>query len=157
MVGLAVGWGGGAVHALEHVGVLPVPDHVSLGVLGHPTGDRAVRRPRLRGRLRPGRDAGPARPDRRPGQPRCHHRGRQAVAVVLPGPVGDLRSPPRAWGLGLGAVLGSAGAALFAIGVWLLTVVIAYASERAGVRGPAEVLLRRLVYRRSDTRSASTA
>ena len=36
--------------------------------------------------------------------------------------------------------------ALFAIGVWLLTLVLAYAQERAGQRGPAEVLLRRLVY-----------
>ena len=52
-----------------------------------------------------------------------------------------------AWGLGLGGVFGSAQVALFAIGVWLLTVVLAYAQERAGQRGPAEVLLRRLVYR----------
>ena len=29
VVGITLGWGGGAVHALEHIGVLPVPDHVS--------------------------------------------------------------------------------------------------------------------------------
>ena len=51
-----------------------------------------------------------------------------------------------AWGLGLGGWFGSAQVALFAIGVWLLTLVLAYAQERAGQRGPAEVLLRRLVY-----------
>lgn len=33
---------------------------------------------------------------------------------------------------------------------WLATVVAAYALERAGARGPAETVLRRLVYR--DTR-----
>lgn len=56
-----------------------------------------------------------------------------------------------AWGFGLGGTFGSAAVALFAVGIWLLTVVIAYASERAGVRGPAEVLLRRLVYPRTDS------
>jgi uncharacterized membrane protein YeiB len=49
-----------------------------------------------------------------------------------------------AWGLGLGALLGSATMAAFAVGVWLVTVVGAYAMDRAGWRGPAEVLLRRL-------------
>lgn len=51
-----------------------------------------------------------------------------------------------AWGLGLGALLGSATMAAFAVGVWLVTVVGAYAMDRAGQRGPAEVLLRRLAY-----------
>lgn len=54
-----------------------------------------------------------------------------------------------AWGLGLGAHLGSATMALFAIGVWLVTVLAAYALERSGRPGPAEALLRRLVYRRT--------
>jgi uncharacterized protein len=53
-----------------------------------------------------------------------------------------------AWGLGLGAHLHSATMALYATGVWLATVVLAYLLERAGQRGPAEVLLRRLAYRR---------
>jgi uncharacterized protein len=51
-----------------------------------------------------------------------------------------------AWGLGLGALLGSATMAAFAVGVWLVTVVGADAMERAGWRGPAEVLLRLLTY-----------
>jgi uncharacterized membrane protein YeiB len=53
-----------------------------------------------------------------------------------------------AWGLGLGAELTSWSMALFAVGVWLVTVAASYALERAGRRGPAEVLLRRLAYRR---------
>ncbi|MBR8744433.1 DUF418 domain-containing protein [Nocardiopsis sp. MG754419] len=52
-----------------------------------------------------------------------------------------------AWGLGLAAYLTSWTMFLFATGVWLVTVVAAYALERAGRRGPAEVLLRRLAYR----------
>ncbi len=53
-----------------------------------------------------------------------------------------------AWGLGLGAHLGSATMALFAIGVWLVTVILADVLERQGRRGPAEWLLRRLMYGR---------
>jgi len=52
-----------------------------------------------------------------------------------------------AWGLGLGAHLSSATMALFATGVWLVTLAAAHALERAGRRGPAEALLRRLMYR----------
>ncbi|MFJ8052865.1 DUF418 domain-containing protein [Streptomyces luteogriseus] len=51
-----------------------------------------------------------------------------------------------AWGLGLGEHLSSATMALFALAVWLVTVAGAYALERAGRRGPAEVVLRRLMY-----------
>ncbi len=58
-----------------------------------------------------------------------------------------------AWGLGLGAHLNSATMALFAIGVWLVTVAAAYALQRRGARGPAEALLRRLVYGRADNGS----
>ncbi len=53
-----------------------------------------------------------------------------------------------AWGLGLGKHLGSATMALFAFAVWLVTVAGAYALERAGRRGPAETVLRRLMYGR---------
>lgn len=49
-----------------------------------------------------------------------------------------------AWGLGLGGVFGSAAMALFALGLWLATVVAAVLMERRGSRGPFEVLLRRL-------------
>ncbi|VXB40007.1 Putative membrane protein YeiB [Citricoccus sp. K5] len=52
-----------------------------------------------------------------------------------------------AWGFGLGAHLSSWSAAVVAIATWSLTVVAAYALERSGRRGPAEVLLRKLTYR----------
>ncbi|MFD3683677.1 DUF418 domain-containing protein [Nocardiopsis sp. NPDC058631] len=52
-----------------------------------------------------------------------------------------------AWGLGLGVHLSSWSAVLVAAGTWLLTVVGAYLLDRAGRRGPAEVLLRKLTYR----------
>jgi uncharacterized membrane protein YeiB len=53
-----------------------------------------------------------------------------------------------AWGFGLGAELGSAQAYALAIAVWGSTVVVATALAAAGDRGPFEVLLRRLTYRR---------
>ncbi|MEU0493688.1 DUF418 domain-containing protein [Nocardiopsis sp. NPDC006139] len=59
-----------------------------------------------------------------------------------------------AWGLGLGAYLTSWTMFLYAVGVWLATVVAAYLMERAGRRGPAEVLLRRLSYRRAAGKAA---
>jgi uncharacterized protein len=60
-----------------------------------------------------------------------------------------------AWGSGLDARMSSATMALFATGVWLLTVVVADAMERTGRRGPAEVLLRRLAYGTPRTRHAT--
>ncbi|WP_017537771.1 DUF418 domain-containing protein [Nocardiopsis halophila] len=53
-----------------------------------------------------------------------------------------------AWGLGLGVHLGSASMAAFATAVWSATVAAAYGLERAGLPGPAEALLRRLVCKR---------
>jgi uncharacterized membrane protein YeiB len=156
-IGLAVGWSFGLVHALQHVGVLSVPEQVFwvflvlqgttglfgglgyvalFGLIGHRI---AVR----------GQPPGPA-------TVAVTAVGKRSLSCYLAQSV--ICAPVlAAWGLGLGGVLGSAAVALFAAGVWLLTVVIAYASERSGVRGPAEVLLRRLVYPRSGTRSASTA
>ncbi|WP_454296262.1 DUF418 domain-containing protein [Salana multivorans] len=51
-----------------------------------------------------------------------------------------------AWGLGLGADLSSWSVTLYAIGVWLVTVLLAVVLERRSSRGPAETLLRRLAY-----------
>ncbi|PWD52558.1 hypothetical protein C8046_13580 [Serinibacter arcticus] len=53
-----------------------------------------------------------------------------------------------AWGLGLGADLGSSTVLLVAVGTWLLTVALACWLEATGRRGPAEWALRRLAYRR---------
>ncbi|CAL9420892.1 hypothetical protein SUDANB121_01866 [Nocardiopsis dassonvillei] len=52
------------------------------------------------------------------------------------------------YGLGLGATLGAAGAAAVGTATWLVSVAFAEALRRAGRRGPAEVLMRRLVRRR---------
>lgn len=48
--------------------------------------------------------------------------------------------------LDLGGRLGAATAAAVAVATWVATVVIAAAVDRAGRRGPAEALLRRLTY-----------
>jgi len=153
VVGLAVGWSFGLVHALEHLGVLAVPDQLFwvflatqstsglfgglgyvavFGLVGHWIATR---------REPPG-----------PATVAITAVGKRSLSCYLAQSV--LCAPVlAAWGLGLGGVFGSFAVAVFAVGVWLLTVVIAYASERAGVRGPAEVLLRRLVYPRNAARS----
>ncbi|WP_234359001.1 DUF418 domain-containing protein [Plantactinospora sp. BC1] len=69
----------------------------------------------------------------------------QSVAFVA------LFSP---WAAGLGGRLGDAGASAVALGVWLGTVLLAELMRRAGRRGPAEVLLRRLSYRQTPLAAA---
>jgi uncharacterized membrane protein YeiB len=51
-----------------------------------------------------------------------------------------------AWTLGLGEDARLWQAALVGLGTWLVILLVAAASARAGYRGPAEVLLRRLTY-----------
>lgn len=51
-----------------------------------------------------------------------------------------------AWTLGLGGVVGTAGATAIAVGIWLLTLLGAVLLERAGRPGPFEWLHRRLAY-----------
>lgn len=68
----------------------------------------------------------------------CYLAQSVAFAALLP-----------AWSLGLGARLTVAQAALLAVGVWAVILLVAAASARAGLRGPAEVLLRRLTYARA--------
>ena len=60
-----------------------------------------------------------------------------------------------AWALGLGEVLALWQASLLAVATWACVLVLAALTERAGYRGPAEVLLRRLTYgrRRSEART----
>ncbi|MGD9530043.1 MAG: DUF418 domain-containing protein, partial [Pseudonocardia sp.] len=50
---------------------------------------------------------------------------------------------------GLGATISLPAASALAAGVWVATVLGSVASSRAGLRGPAEVLLRRLTYGRA--------
>lgn len=54
-----------------------------------------------------------------------------------------------AWALGLGGRIGTATATALAVAVWAVTVGVAALLDRAGRRGPFEVLLRRLTYGRA--------
>ena len=71
--------------------------------------------------------------------------GRRSLSCYLAQSVAFAALLP-AWSLGLGGTATPAQAALIGAGVWLVTVVAAVLSERGGVRGPAETLLRRLTY-----------
>lgn len=154
VLGIAVGWLGALPAALAHVGALDVPDDAqsetgALTVLRELTGYGAglgyVAVVALFVHWWSGR---PARAGTK-----------AAVAVSAISAVGK-RSPSSylahsllfapllaAWGLGIGAHLTSATMALFAVGVWLVTVAGAHAFERRGWRGPVEAVLRRLMYR----------
>lgn len=150
-VGIAVGWLGALPHALDHVGVLALPDRWDLALtsvqattgmfcgIGYVAlfgllAERLSRR---------GRIGAPALALAAVGQRSlsCYLAQSVLCAPLL-----------AAWGLGLGGRLGSAAVALLAIGVWLLTVAGAVLLDRAGRRGPAETLLRRLAYGGSSTR-----
>ena len=65
----------------------------------------------------------------------CYLAQSVAFAIVLP-----------AWTLGLGEDAHLWQLALVGFGAWLVILVVAAVSARAGIRGPAEVLLRRLTY-----------
>lgn len=151
VLGVAIGWLGGLPAALVHVGVLDVPPaavseegaltlirnftglagglgYVAIfGLIAHWMSQRVRRTPVVIAVTAVGKRS-----------LSCYLAHSAIFAPVL-----------AAWGLGLGAKLGSATMVAFATGVWLVTVFGAYALERAGRRGPAEALLRRLVYRRA--------
>jgi uncharacterized protein len=143
VLGLALGWGLGSVQALFHLGVLVVPNpsaflslHLFTGIFAG-VGVAAVFglvAHRISG-------ASPPLPVRA-----LVALGRRSLSGYL---AQSLLFVPAlsAWGLGLGAQLSSATAMLVGIGVWLLTVAVAYRLDVAGIRGPAEVMLRRLTYR----------
>ena len=144
--GLVVGWVGGAVHALHHLGALPVPDHVSwvfsdtqpvtglLGGLGYIALFGLVAAALTRRSRTPG-----------PITLSVTAVGKRSLSSYLAQSV--ICAPLlAAWGLGLGAILGSATVAVLAVGVWLVTVLGCALLEQRGLRGPAEWLLRRLAY-----------
>lgn len=147
VIGLGIAIAGGVPHAMYHLGALEVGDHISwifsatqpltglFGGLGY-VALFALIAHRIQER-----------------------QGAHSLPVVAIGAVGKrslssylgqsvLFAPLlAAWGLGLGGHLNSATTAAIAIGGWLVLAVGAYLSERRGIRGPAEKLLRRLVYR----------
>ena len=61
------------------------------------------------------------------------------------------------WGLGLGGSLSTAPALAIALGVWLVSLPIAAWMGSRGMRGPAEMLLRRMTYGKLDPAPDRTA
>lgn len=147
VVGIAIGWGVGALQALVHLGVLTPPNPLAFGSVHLFSGifagiGYAAAFGLLTHRLER-RGAGPGRT-----VPALRALGRRSLSGYLAQSV--LLVPALSgWGLGLGAHLSSWSALAVGFGVWLLTLVVARLLDRAGVRGPAEVLLRRLTYRPS--------
>ncbi|MFL1430025.1 MULTISPECIES: DUF418 domain-containing protein [unclassified Nocardiopsis] len=143
--GIAAGWAVGAVFALQHVGVLG-PEHMGAVASAHfftgiftGVGYAALfgliaHRVTARGT----RDRLPVRA--------LVALGRRSLSGYLAQSLGFIPFLA-AWGLGLGVHLSSWSAVLVAVTVWAATVAAAFLMDRAGVRGPAETLLRRLSYR----------
>ncbi|MBP2365307.1 DUF418 domain-containing protein [Pseudonocardia parietis] len=145
IVGLTVGWGVGAVQAMVHLGAFAAPAPTGLSELHIYSGFFAgigyaavfalvAHRITARGTTPPL----PVRALVALGRRSMSGYVAQSLvwALVL-----------AASGLAVGAHLSSWSALLVGIGTWLLTVVVAHRMDRAGVRGPAETLLRRLTYR----------
>ncbi|GAB3753229.1 DUF418 domain-containing protein [Microlunatus parietis] len=146
VAGLAVGWAGGAGYALAHFQVIQVPYAYAwlyeatqatgaLGGLGYVAVFALVAaRYQLRERI-PG-----------PVAVAVIALGQRSLSGYLAQSV--INAPVfAAWGFGIGAWMTSAPTALFAVGVWLITVLLAEVLRQRTVRGPAETLLRRLAYR----------
>jgi len=144
--GIAIGWATGLVCALQHLGVLGIDAELSWGfLLLQSTGGLAggIGYAALFGVLA-------ARWGERPGRVvyALQAVGRRSMSCYLAQSVvfAPLMS---AWGLGLGEHLSSWSIFLVAVATWVATVALAVAMERAGIRGPAETLLRRLAYPRT--------
>ncbi|WP_019160022.1 DUF418 domain-containing protein [Brevibacterium senegalense] len=141
--GIAIGALGGLPTALAFTGVLPVPAMNSwmlsgfdqlTGVAGGAGYAAAFGLLALRIGSRPGRITAAVAGV-----------GRRSLSFYLLQSV--LFAPLlTAWGFGLGQHVGTAIAFAIAVGVWLLSVVIAAVMDARNARGPAERLLRRLTY-----------
>lgn len=157
VVGIAIGWLGPLPAALDHIGVLAVPDHAAwvfyfvqiltgffgglgyvalFGLLGHRVALRRSGPPSGNLLATDGLFVGAVQAV-----------GKRSLTSYLLQSV--LCAPIlTAWGLGLGEHLTSWTMLLYAVAVWAITVAFAVWQERTGRRGPAEVLLRRLTYGR---------
>ena len=140
LIGIPVGWIGGLPSALSHVGVLELPGYVfsgldmlcgAIGALGYVA---------LFGLIAARMQAAPSAP-----ATWIAAVGKRSLSFYL---LQSLIFAPlfSAWGFGLGATVGTAGALGIALLVWLLSVALAAILDTRGARGPAEVLLRRLTY-----------
>lgn len=155
VVGITIGWLGPLPLALDHIGVLAVPDHASwvfyplqiltgffgglgyvalFGLLGHVVARRRSGVPSRNLLVTDGPFVGAVEAV-----------GKRSLTSYLLQSV--LCAPIlAAWGLGLGEHLSSWSMLLYAVAVWAATVAFAVWQERTGRRGPAEVALRRLAY-----------
>lgn len=149
VIGIAIGWIGGGLHALEHVGLLGIPATISwlFSATQPATGlFCGIGYVAVFGLIA----ARYQRTGRQPGIPvvAVTALGQRSLSGYLAQSV--ICAPAfAAWGLGLGGWFSSAPTALFSTIVWLLTVVAAYLMQQRSLRGPAEMLLRRLIYRRA--------
>jgi uncharacterized protein len=157
VVGITIGWLGPLPSALDHIGAIDVPDHAAwvfwivqiftgffgglgyvalFGLIGHWVAQRRTGAPSRNLLVTDGPFAGAVQAV-----------GKRSLTSYLLQSV--LCAPIlTAWGFGLGEHLTSWSMLLYAVIVWALTVGFAVWQERTGRRGPAEVLLRRLVYGR---------
>ncbi len=144
-VGIGLGWAGGAVVAAQNADALGIPADLDWAFLGMQTltglacglGYVALFGLIAARVTTPGRVTGAIR-----------SLGARSLTFYLAQSV--LVAPVMsAWGLGLGAVLSTWSIVAYAVGVWLVTLVVAAVFERRGIRGPAEWALRRLAYRAS--------
>lgn len=153
VIGIAVGWPAGAAHALEHLGLLGVPAQSSWvftaaqATTGLFCGVGYVALFGLIATSLQRREGGLSVP-----VVAVTALGQRSLSGYL---TQSLICAPAfaAWGFGLGGRFSTAPTALFAVGVWLLTVIGAYLLQRRSLRGPAEVLLRRLTYRSAAGRT----
>lgn len=153
VIGIVIGWIGGAVTAVQNLGLLGLPTEADWGFslwqmatgmaagLGYVAffaliAARYEERRAARGAAGHGSVVGALTAVGK------RSLTRYLLQSVLMAPV------LAAWGLGLGGHLTSWSVTAYAIGVWLVTVALAVWMERKGWRGPAESVLRRLVYGR---------
>ncbi|MQA88166.1 MAG: DUF418 domain-containing protein [Streptosporangiales bacterium] len=148
-VGIGVAVAGGLPLALLIAGVVPEPSsgavwglgtlHAATGYLGGPGYAAAIALLAVRIGVRRGRPG--------PGATAVAAGGQRSMTCYLSqSVVWMLVFPP--YTAGLSTRLGVAATAVLAVGTWLLTVVLAEAMRQANLRGPFEVLLRRLTYGR---------
>lgn len=147
--GILIGWAGGAVAALQFAGALldPAVSFATMGITGLAGVAGGIGYAALFGLIAA---AISGRGGSRPGgivTRAVTAVGKRSLSSYL---LQSLLFAPllAAWGLGLGATLTPLAAAALAVGVWLVTVVVALILDLRGKRGPAEVLLRRLAYGR---------
>lgn len=146
IVGISIGWGTGAILAAQNLGLFGLSRDLDAAFVGlHTLGGLfgGLGYVAALGLLAARLSARPAGPG--PVARALQATGKRSLTSYLAQSL--LFAPVLcAWGLGLGDDLSSWSVALYAVGVWLVTVVFAVILERAGRRGPAEWMLRKLTY-----------